>query len=154
MARLDTRVVPIDPAAPELAAIAEAAAVLQAGHLVAFPTETVYGLGSDGLNPTALARIYAVKGRPSDNPLILHLASRDQLSAVAAGVTEIADVLIDAFWPGPLTLVLPKHRRVPDLATGGLVSCRTYASSPCGAGISRCRRRSARGSQCEPVRSA
>ena len=122
MPRLDTRVVPIDPAAPEPALIAEAAAVLQAGHLVAFPTETVYGLGSDGLNPAALARIYAAKGRPSDNPLILHLARRDQLSVVAAVVSEIAEVLIDAFWPGPLTLVLPKHERVPDLATGGLAT--------------------------------
>jgi L-threonylcarbamoyladenylate synthase len=96
--------------------------MLQAGQLVAFPTETVYGLGADGLNPTALAQIYAVKGRPSDNPLILHLACRDQLSVVTAAVPEIADVLIETFWPGPLTLVLPKHRQVPDRVTGGLAT--------------------------------
>ena len=122
MAMFNTRVVAIDPDAPDPTAITEAAAALQAGHLVAFPTETVYGLGADGLNPTALAQIYAVKGRPSDNPLILHLASRDQLSVVVAAVPEIAAVLMQAFWPGPLTLVLPKHMRVPDQATGGLAT--------------------------------
>ena len=79
MGEFITRVVAIDPAAPDHTAIAEAASIIRAGQLVAFPTETVYGLGADGLNPIALGRIYTVKGRPPDNPLILHLASRDQL---------------------------------------------------------------------------
>jgi L-threonylcarbamoyladenylate synthase len=122
MAVFNTRVVAVDPAAPDPAAIAAAAALIQAGQLVAFPTETVYGLGADGLSPAALGRIYTVKGRPADNPLILHLVSHDQLSLVASDVPEIAHVLIQAFWPGPLTLVLPKAARVPDLATGGLAT--------------------------------
>jgi L-threonylcarbamoyladenylate synthase len=122
MAEFITRVVAIDPVAPDRAAIAEAAALIRAGQLVAFPTETVYGLGADGLNPTALGEIYAVKGRPPDNPLILHLASQDQLPLVAADVPDVAYALIRVFWPGPLTLVLPKTSRVPDLATGGLAT--------------------------------
>jgi L-threonylcarbamoyladenylate synthase len=115
-------VVVIDPIAPDCTVIADAAAILQAGQLVAFPTETVYGLGGDGLNPRALGQIYRVKGRPPDNPLILHLASQDQLAAVAAPVPDIAYALMQAFWPGPLTLILPKNSRVPDLASGGLAT--------------------------------
>jgi L-threonylcarbamoyladenylate synthase len=117
-----TRVVAIDPTAPDRTAIAEAASIIRAGQLVAFPTETVYGLGADGLNPIALGRIYTVKGRPPDNPLILHLASRDQLPLVAADVPAIAQRLVQAFWPGPLTLILPKTSCVPDLATAGLTT--------------------------------
>jgi L-threonylcarbamoyladenylate synthase len=100
----------------------EAAAIICEGDLVAFPTETVYGLGADALNPSALQRIYEVKGRPTDNPLILHVAGRDQLALVAAAVPDVAITLIDAFWPGPLSLVLPKSARVPDLATAGLTT--------------------------------
>jgi L-threonylcarbamoyladenylate synthase len=122
MAEFITRVVAIDPVTPDRIAIAEAAAILQAGQLVAFPTETVYGLGADGLNPIALGQIYAVKGRPADNPLILHIASRDQLSLVAAETPTIAHRLVQAFWPGPLTLILSKTSRVPDLATAGLTT--------------------------------
>jgi L-threonylcarbamoyladenylate synthase len=122
ISEFSTRVRVIDPSAPDRTVIAEAAALIQAGQLVAFPTETVYGLGGDALNPAALSRIYTVKGRPPDNPLILHLASQDQLAAVAAEVPEIAYALMQAFWPGPLTLVLPKIPRVPDLATGGLTT--------------------------------
>jgi L-threonylcarbamoyladenylate synthase len=122
MAQFTTRVVVIDPVSPHHATIAEAAAIIRAGQLVAFPTETVYGLGADGLNPTALSRIYAAKGRPPDNPLILHLAGQDQLPLVAADVPDIAYALMRTFWPGPLTLVLPKTPHVPDLATGGLAT--------------------------------
>jgi L-threonylcarbamoyladenylate synthase len=122
MSEFSTRVVGIDPFASDRTAIAEAAAIIRAGQLVAFPTETVYGLGADGLNPTALGRIYAVKGRPPDNPLILHLASPNQLPLVAADVPDIAYALMGVFWPGPLTFVLPKTSRVPDLATGGLAT--------------------------------
>jgi L-threonylcarbamoyladenylate synthase len=122
MGEFVTRVVTIDPTTPDRSTIAEAASIIQAGQLVAFPTETVYGLGADGLNRLALGRIYKVKGRPSDNPLILHLASPDQLSLVAVDSPAIAERLMQAFWPGPLTLILPKTDRVPDLATGGLAT--------------------------------
>ena len=122
MAECDTRVISIDPATPDPTALLEAAALIRAGQLVAFPTETVYGLGGDGLNPVGLRRIYAVKGRPPDNPLILHVARPDQLPSVAVEVPEIADVLMRTFWPGPLTLILPKTPRVPDLATGRLAT--------------------------------
>jgi L-threonylcarbamoyladenylate synthase len=122
MAAFNTRMVVLDPLAPSPRAIGQAAAIIQAGQLVAFPTETVYGLGADGLNPTAIGRIYTAKGRPSDNPLILHLASIEQLSLVASHVPEVAYPLIHAFWPGPLTLVLPKTAGVPELATGGLAT--------------------------------
>jgi L-threonylcarbamoyladenylate synthase len=114
--------VAIDPTVPDRTAIAEAAAIIRAGDLVAFPTETVYGLAADALNPSALRRIYEVKARPADNPLILHVAGREQLALVAAAVPDVAAMLIDAFWPGPLSLVLPKAARVPDLATGGLAT--------------------------------
>jgi L-threonylcarbamoyladenylate synthase len=120
MAEFITRMVAIDPVAPDRSAIMEAAALVRTGQLVAFPTETVYGLGADALDPSALGRIYTAKGRPADNPLILHLSDPDQLSVVAAAVPGIAHTLIRLFWPGPLTLVLPKTSRVPDLATGGL----------------------------------
>ncbi len=122
MAEFDTRVISIDPATPDHTAILEAATLIRSGQLVAFPTETVYGLGGDGLNPVALRRIYAVKGRPPDNPLILHVASPDQLPSVAVEVPEIAYILMRTFWPGPLTLILPKTPRVPDLATGRLTT--------------------------------
>jgi L-threonylcarbamoyladenylate synthase len=117
-----TRVVAVDPTTPDRAAIAQAAAIIRAGQLVAFPTETVYGLGSDGLNPVAIGRLYAVKGRPPDNPLILHIASPDQLPLVAADIPAMAHRLVRAFWPGPLTLILPKTSGVPDLATAGLTT--------------------------------
>ncbi len=120
MGKVTTRVVAIDPTTPDHTAIAEAASIIRSGQLVAFPTETVYGLGADGLNPIALGRVYTVKGRPPDNPLILHVANRDQLALVAADVPSIAQRLMQAFWPGPLTLILPKTAGVPDLATAGL----------------------------------
>lgn len=101
---------------PELAAGASA---LAAGGLVAFPTETVYGLGANALDPHAVARIFAVKGRPTDHPLICHIASADDLAPLVAEVTPLAQALADAFWPGPLTLVLPRSAAVPDAVTGG-----------------------------------
>jgi L-threonylcarbamoyladenylate synthase len=122
MAEINTRVLSIDPAVPDHAAIQEAATLIRSGELVAFPTETVYGLGGDGLNPESLRRIYTVKGRPADNPLILHIASPQQLLSIAAEVPDIASTLMQTFWPGPLTLILPKTAQVPDLATGGLTT--------------------------------
>jgi L-threonylcarbamoyladenylate synthase len=97
-----------------------AAAYLRRGQCVAFPTETVYGLGADAFDPGAVARIFEAKGRPSDNPLIVHVAARAEVVRVAAAVPEAARALMDAFWPGPLTLVLPKHPRVPSAVTAGL----------------------------------
>lgn len=99
---------------------AEAARVLRGGGLVAFPTETVYGLGADALNPRAVARVFEVKGRPEFDPLIVHVAEREQLSAVTDEFPELGVRLSERFWPGPLTLVVPKTDAVPDLVTAGL----------------------------------
>ncbi len=115
-----TEVVPVTPEAPEPDVIERAARVLRQGGLVAFPTETVYGLGADALNPQAVLRIFAIKGRPPDNPLIVHIAQEEHLLEVAREIPESAWVLADAFWPGPLTLVLPRHEQVPRETTGGL----------------------------------
>ena len=94
--------------------------ILKKGGLVAFPTETVYGLGGDALNPEASARIYAAKGRPSDNPLIVHIADMEALKVLASEVPEKARLLADRFWPGPLTMIMPKSDAVPYTTTGGL----------------------------------
>jgi L-threonylcarbamoyladenylate synthase len=99
--------------------VADAAAALARGSLVAFPTETVYGLGADATRPEAVARIFAAKGRPADHPLIVHLAPEARLEDWAADVPEAARRLAAAFWPGPLTLILKKSPRVPDIVTGG-----------------------------------
>lgn len=100
-------------------AVAEAAACLRAGGVVAFPTETVYGLGADALNVEAVRRVFAIKGRPADHPLIVHLATAEAMSDWAAHVPAVAWELARAFWPGPLTLVLPRQPHVPDAVTGG-----------------------------------
>ncbi len=100
--------------------IQRAGEILKAGGLVAFPTETVYGLGGDALNPASARRIYAAKGRPSDNPLIIHICRWEDIHAIAADPWGRAKRLVDAFWPGPLTLVLPKKAIVPIETTGGL----------------------------------
>ena len=97
-----------------------AAHILQSGGLVAFPTETVYGLGGDGLQPQAARRIYEAKGRPSDNPLILHISKVEELAALVSGMPEKAKPLMDAFWPGPMTLIFQKSKQVPYETTGGL----------------------------------
>jgi L-threonylcarbamoyladenylate synthase len=105
---------------PYDADIEHAAAVLRAGGLVAFPTETVYGLGADASNPAALARLFATKGRPKNHPVIVHVARVDQLDQVAVDVPEVARRLARAFWPGPLTLLLRRRERtVAPEVTGG-----------------------------------
>lgn len=98
----------------------EAAAILQTGGLVAFPTETVYGLGADAMNPDASRKIYAAKGRPSDNPLIVHISKWEDLEKIARNIPGKAKKLADAFWPGPLTMILNKKEQVPKETTGGL----------------------------------
>ena len=105
---------------PEASALARAGRIIREGGLVAFPTETVYGLGGDALQKEASERIYAAKGRPSDNPLIVHIARRDDLSVIAAHIPKAASVLADKFWPGPLTMILRKKNLVPPETTGGL----------------------------------
>lgn len=114
-----TRIIRLDPEHPDLARVREVAAVLRDGGLVAFPTETVYGLGGHALNAAAVARIFTAKGRPATDPLIVHLAAVDQLEGVAQAVPPAARDLAAAFWPGALTLILTKQPRVPDLVTAG-----------------------------------
>lgn len=117
-----TRRLVVDPSHPDAHAIAEAAAVLRGGGLVAFPTETVYGLGADARSRDAVAGIFAAKGRPHTDPLIVHLADGRQLSRVARAVPEPAQVLAARFWPGPLTIIVPRHPDVPPVVTAGLES--------------------------------
>ena len=100
--------------------IVRAAALICDGQLVAFPTETVYGLGANGLDAAACARIYEAKGRPSDNPLILHIADLSMLNEAAEAVPSTAAHLLTAFAPGPVTVVVPKAVHIPPLVTGGL----------------------------------
>jgi L-threonylcarbamoyladenylate synthase len=114
------QVIRVDPERIEDEQLLPAAKALRHGQLVAFPTETVYGLGANANDPAAVARIFAVKGRPPDNPLIVHLADPDQLSSVARDIPPLALRLLDAFAPGPLTLVLPRAATVPDIVTAGL----------------------------------
>jgi len=97
-----------------------AAEVLRSGGLVAFPTETVYGLGANALNAGAVEGIYHAKGRPSDNPLIVHIADTDTLKDVAETIPQAAKPLMEKFWPGPLTLIMPKSEKVPEIITAGL----------------------------------
>ena len=100
-------------------AIRDAALALKAGHLVAFPTETVYGLGADARNPGAIKRIYEVKGRPTDHPLIVHISSLNQLDKWAIDIPEYAIKLARKFWPGPMTLILKRSEIAGDFITGG-----------------------------------
>ncbi len=122
---MDTRVIMIQGRGETLSseeeqALQEAGEVLRRGGLVAFPTETVYGLGGDALNPESSRKIYAAKGRPSDNPLIVHIARMEDLAAIVRQVSEEAALLARTFWPGPLTMILPKAESVPYETTGGL----------------------------------
>ena len=117
---METTLVKVDTENPEKSVLTEAAEILKNGGLVAFPTETVYGLGANGLDEKACKRIYEAKGRPSDNPLILTIGDLDGLYKIVGKVTENAKKIIDAFWPGPITLVLPKADCVPETVTGGL----------------------------------
>ena len=101
-------------------AIKEAAAIIREGGLVAFPTETVYGLGADALNSLAVAQIFKVKNRPRFDPLIVHIADFSSIRAICSSIDRRAMKLIHRFWPGPLTLVLPKRQVIPDIVTAGL----------------------------------
>jgi L-threonylcarbamoyladenylate synthase len=114
--------VDVDPVAPSPEVIAHAARLLRSGRLVAFPTETVYGLGANAIDASAVERIFAAKGRPSYNPLIVHVVDAAAARHLVRAWPDQADALIAAFWPGPLTLVMPKRPVVPDAVTAGLPS--------------------------------
>ncbi|MBN9523476.1 threonylcarbamoyl-AMP synthase [bacterium] len=116
---MTTDVRTVDPTSPDPAVIARAAAVIRAGGLVAFPTETVYGLGANALDAAAVERVFVAKGRPATNPVIIHVAEVDDVRNVAADWPATAAALADRYWPGPLTLVLPKLPTVPDVVTAG-----------------------------------
>ena len=115
-----TQVIRVDPSAPDADSIARAAQYLRNGQLVAFPTETVYGLGAHALDRDAVKRIFDAKGRPATDPLIVHVTSFDALTPLTRHVPPLAAVLAQHFWPGPLTMVLPRSSRVPDEVTAGL----------------------------------
>lgn len=117
---MNTKLYKIDLEHMNSAQMQEAGDLVAAGELVAFPTETVYGLGGDALHPEAAKKIYEAKGRPSDNPLIVHIAEVSDLERVAKVVPEQAKKLAEAFWPGPLTMVVWKNEHVPYATTGGL----------------------------------
>ena len=106
----------------DMEAIERGGEILRRGGLVAFPTETVYGLGGNALDSQASMKIYAAKGRPSDNPLIVHIAEMDKLAPIVREIPAKAKILAEKFWPGPLTMILPKSELVPDETTGGLDS--------------------------------
>ncbi len=117
---METKFIKVDSNNVEKEELKEAGEILRNGGLVAFPTETVYGLGGDARNKNASKAIYAAKGRPSDNPLIVHIANFSQLEEIVREVPENAKKLADAFWPGPMTLILNKNDEIPKETTGGL----------------------------------
>lgn len=115
-----TEIIPIDPTQPDLTLIERAATILRGGHLVAFPTETVYGLGANALDAAAVERIFAAKGRPASDPLIVHIYSLAQLEQIVVDPPDTLWELAHHFWPGPLTVVLPKHANIPANVSAGL----------------------------------
>lgn len=117
-----TQVILLDPALPQQEAIDLGASIIRDGGLVAFPTETVYGLGADAMNERAIQKLFQAKGRPADNPLIVHISDRDMLDRVATGVSPQGERLIERFWPGPLTLVLKRQPEVATSLSAGLPS--------------------------------
>lgn len=117
---MNTKIIKIDSQKIDHEKIEEAGRLIAAGELVAFPTETVYGLGGDALDPEASKKIYAAKGRPSDNPLIVHIADFEDMYRVGINIPDQAKKLSDAFWPGPLTMIVEKSEAVPDATTGGM----------------------------------
>lgn len=118
--KMDTKLFKIDPKNMDMQVLKETGEIIKKGGLVAFPTETVYGLGGDALNKESSKKIYAAKGRPSDNPLIVHICSIEDLEAIVKNVPIEARQLADKFWPGPLTMIFEKSDKVPFETTGGL----------------------------------
>src|SRR5437667_10558238 len=119
MEYIPTEVIIVDAEYPEPRVIERAAKLLSDGEIVVFPTETVYGLGADAFQPAALERIFAAKGRPFSDPLIVHIADEHELELLTTTIPTVAKRLAHEFWPGPLTLILPRGPRVPLLVTAG-----------------------------------
>ena len=117
---METKVITINRDGGDDEILRQAGQVIKDGGLVAFPTETVYGLGGDALNKDSSQKIYAAKGRPSDNPLIVHISKMEDLPFIVEEIPEIVERLADAFWPGPLTIIMKKSKQVPKETTGGL----------------------------------
>lgn len=117
---MKTVYIKIDPLAPDESALEQAAECIKKGGLVAFPTETVYGLGADSFNEEAVRKIYAAKGRPSDNPLISHISDIEQVSLLAREVPPMAKKLMEAYWGGPLTIILKRKENVPSVISASL----------------------------------
>jgi L-threonylcarbamoyladenylate synthase len=115
-----TEIIQVDPTHPDPTVLERAGALIRAGELVAFPTETVYGLGANALDAAAVQRIFDAKGRATDDPIIVHVADLDGLRNVVASVPPVVQQLADRFWPGPLTLVLPRGEAIPLVVTAGL----------------------------------
>ncbi|NLJ97707.1 MAG: threonylcarbamoyl-AMP synthase [Tissierellia bacterium] len=120
MENTNTRVIKVNSLKPEKKAIIEGAELIKKGGLVAFPTETVYGLGANGLDPKAVAKLFTAKGRPQDNPLILHVYSIEQVRELVEDISEEAERLMRIFWPGPLTLLFKRGNKIPEIITAGL----------------------------------
>jgi len=120
MDQMETKIWKIRGEGTDLAKLSEAAELLKAGEVIAFPTETVYGLGANALDEKAVEKIFLAKGRPGDNPLIVHICSVDNVRQLASDIPEKAIKIMEVFWPGPLTLVLPKAEIIPDIVTAGL----------------------------------
>lgn len=138
MTEISTTVVSIDPDSPDESILRRAADAIRRGELVAFPTETVYGLGANALDANAVERIFIAKGRPPANPLIVHVSNREMATSLTSGSLKVADRLIENFWPGPLTVVLPKAAIVPTIVTaaGSTVAIR-MPSHPVALGLIR-----------------
>src|SRR5579883_590544 len=120
MKQIETEVVAVDAESPDAAVIRRAADLMRRGEVVVFPTETVYGLGADALRPAALEKIFVAKGRPLSDPLIVHIAEYSTLEELTTAIPEEARQLARVFWPGPLTLLLPRGPRVPRIVTAGM----------------------------------
>jgi len=117
---METKIIKINPKNPEISQIRIVVKILEKGCLVAFPTETVYGLGANALEVKAVKKIFEAKGRPADNPLIVHIAEKKEIYRLAREVPKKVEKLINKFWPGPLTIIFKKSKIVPDIITGGL----------------------------------
>jgi L-threonylcarbamoyladenylate synthase len=120
MKQIETEVVAVDAESPDAAVLRRAADLMRRGEVVVFPTETVYGLGADALRPAALEKIFVAKGRPLSDPLIVHIAEYSTLEELTTAIPEEARQLARVFWPGPLTLLLPRGPRVPRIVTAGM----------------------------------
>ena len=149
---MKTKVIRMNPQELDMEGIREAGEILRQGGLVAFPTETVYGLGGNGLDPQASAKIYRAKGRPSDNPLIIHIADMEDLEKIVKEVPESAKKLASVYWPGPLTMIFQKSDIVPYETTGGMDTVGSaYAGSSAGTGTDPGRGRLCCGTKCQYI---